>query len=67
MRETEYIEFINTSGKMMRECPDVDSGKVFMLTLKQINPIIYDDIVGTDLDVSMFRENMPLFFEYLKK
>lgn len=61
----EFEEFILKADLLTQEHNGITLGEIYMTVLRDNFPKLYDEIHDTELNVSLYRENIPLLFKYL--
>jgi hypothetical protein len=65
MKTKELEKFVLKADVLTQEHNGMTLGEIYMRVLKDDYPILYDEIKGTHLDVSVCREHIPLFFSHI--
>jgi len=58
-----FIRFADTEIDISND----SLGKIYMTVLDKYFPEIYEEVKGTELDTSIYREHMPILFRYLTR
>lgn len=65
MTSKEFHEFILKADILTQQYNGLSLGAIYMEVLKDAWPNIYKDLKGSELDTSIYRENIPMLFLYL--
>ena len=61
----QFEQFIEKADLLTQEHNGKSLGEIYMDVLKEYFPGIYTEIHDTELNVYIYRENVPLLFKYL--
>ena len=65
MTNEQFTDFIAKADKLTEQHNGMRLGEVYMHVLKEHYPKIFEEIHDTELNVYIYRENIPLLFKYL--
>ncbi len=61
----QFEQFILKADLLTQEHNGMTLGEIYMNVLQEYFPSIYDEIHDTELNVYIYRKNIPLLFKYL--
>lgn len=61
----QFEQFILEADLLTQEYNGMTLGEIYMKVLEEHFPVVYKEIHDTELNVYVYRKNIPLLFRYL--
>lgn len=66
-KQVKFNQFILKADILAQEYNGLNLGQIYMKVLKDDYTALYEEIEGTELNASIFRENIPALFTFLNR